>query len=100
MRAAAPHVEYSSFDVFPHVFTLAAVEDAFQNQPITKVDTIRRAVYSEIRENPFSQRDLSGFFFPLSVRFETSAGRNHLYTTRVYMLTNPFGERQFTFLIE
>ncbi|MBN1685012.1 MAG: hypothetical protein JW852_00075 [Spirochaetales bacterium] len=100
MRARAPDVDYSDFDVFHHVFTLATVEESFKNQAITEEQTIKRAVYPEITENPFSQRDGAGFFFPLSVRFETSSGRNHLYTVRVYMLPNPFGERQFAFAIE
>jgi hypothetical protein len=91
---------FNGFSVFQRVFTLAAVEESFKNQVIGEDAVIRRAIFPEIRENPFSQRDSTGFFFPLSVRFETDAGRNHLYTTRIYMLPNPFGERQFTFSIE
>ncbi len=100
MRGALPEEEYSDFSIFHRVFKLAAAEESFQNEPIQPGTAIRGTIYPEIRENPFSQRDSIGFFFPLSVRFETPAGRNHLYTTRVYMLPNPFGERQFTFAFE
>lgn len=86
-----------SFEVFQRVFSLAAADESFRNTEIGEEDRIRRAVYPEIRENPFTQRDAMGFYFPLTVRFETSGGRNHLYTARVYMAPNPFGERQFFF---
>ena len=100
MRGIAAEEEYSGFSVFKHVFTLAAVDESFKNQAIHEGEVIKRVIYLEIRENPFSQRDSIGFFFPLSVRFETNTGRNHLYTTRVYMLSNPFQEHQFSFSFE
>ena len=86
-----------NFEVFGNVFRLATAAEPFRNAEIVPEDDIRRAVYPVIRENPFSQRDGIGSFFPLTVRFETAGGRNHLYTARVYMLADPFGERQFTF---
>jgi len=89
--------ERKGFPAFNRIFGLAAAGEAFRNAEIGPEEDIRRAVYPEIRENPFSQRDEDGFFFPLTVRFETDSGRNHLYTARVYMLANPFGPRQFSF---
>ena len=85
------------FDVFGLVFRMAGSGESYLNEPVNPEMDIKRAAYPEIRENPFSQRDDGGFFFPLTIRFETRRGGNHLYTARVYMLTNPFGERQFTF---
>jgi hypothetical protein len=98
-RAALPDEELAGFEIFHRVFALAATDESFRNQAVSPGEDIRKTVYPEIRENPFSQRDSAGFFFPLTVRFETSTGRNHLYTTRVYMLPNPFGERQFGFFV-
>lgn len=100
IRGMYPKEMYSGFSVFQQAFELAVVEESFKNRPLDPSESIRRAVYPEIRENPFSQRDSTGFFFPLSVRFKTDSGHNHLYTTRVYMLPNPFGERQFTFSLD
>lgn len=97
VRETIPTEELAGFGIFHRVFALVAADESFRNQPVTKGEEIRRTVYPEIRENPFSQRDSLGFFFPLTIRFETTSGRNHLYTTRVYMFPNPFGGEQFTF---
>ena len=97
VRETIPTAELAGFDIFHRVFALAAAEESFRNQPVNPGEEIRKTVYPEIRENPFSQRDSLGFFFPLTIRFETTSGRNHLYTTRVYMYPNPFGGSQFTF---
>jgi hypothetical protein len=96
-RKTLPPETGDDLGVFERVFTLASAGEAFRNVEIGPTDDIRKAVYPDVRENPFSQRDATGFFFPLTVRFESAGGRNHLYTARVYMLTDPFGERQFAF---
>ena len=87
----------SDFDMFGLMFRIAGSGASYRNEPISPDLDIKRAVYPQIRENPFIQRDDGGFFFPLTIRFETRQGGNHLYTARVYMLANPFEERQFTF---
>ena len=95
MRKKTDSIE--GFGVFERVFRPAPADDSYKNEPIIEDDTVRKAVYPEIRENPLHQRDESGFFFPLTIRFETVGGRTHLYTARIYMQINPFSEPQFTF---
>ena len=96
-RSRVPVEDQQGFGVFRRVFSLAAVDVSFRNTLIGAEEDIKRAVYPEIRENPFIQRDDNGFFFPLTVRFESAGGRNHLYTARIYLLTDPFSGRQFSF---
>jgi hypothetical protein len=85
------------FHIFKRIFTPAPSTESLRNEVINPDDDFRNAVYPDIHENPFSERDSLGFFFPLTVRFETGNGRKHLYNARVYMLSNPFAMSQFSF---
>ena len=83
--------------IFGEVFRLLPSPSGFANRSIEPDETIRRIVHAEILENPFSQSDAVGDFFPLTFRFETEAGSVHLYGAKLYMAKNPFTERQFFF---
>ena len=52
-------------------------------------------MYPPILENPFTSSDRVGWYFEFSFRIIDSAGSSYIATTRVYMLANPFAERQF-----
>ena len=59
------------------------------------VPAVREVVYPPILENPFSSTDRVGWFFELSFRIVDSGGSSYIATTRLYMLANPFSDRQF-----
>lgn len=56
---------------------------------------IREIVLPRILENPFAWTDSVGSFFELSFRIIAADGNSYIAVTRVYMLRNPFAERQF-----
>ena len=89
----------SDFEIFSMLFRPVDPGESFRSEPLESGIQVRRAVYPDIFENPFSQRDSGGAFFTLTVRFETAERRNFLYTSRVYMRKNPFQERQFIFAV-
>jgi hypothetical protein len=56
---------------------------------------LREIVFPPILENPFVSADAIGSYFVLSFRIVDSTGGSYIGSTRVYLLRNPFGERQF-----
>ena len=83
--------------VFDEVFRLVPSPSGFANRAIEPDETISWIVHPQILENPFSQEDAIGAFFPLTLRIETSTGGVHLYAARLYISKNPFEDRQFYF---
>jgi hypothetical protein len=62
---------------------------------LAELPRIREVVFPEILEDPFITQDRFGSFFPLTYRITDENGTVYLLSTRLYMLHNPFGERQF-----
>jgi hypothetical protein len=58
---------------------------------------LTEAVFPEVLEDPFIARDDTGLYFQLTYRLVDENGAVHLPYARLYMLRNPFGERQFAF---
>ncbi|MBN1836059.1 MAG: hypothetical protein JW820_09435 [Spirochaetales bacterium] len=77
--------------------TEAAILEALGLEPaeLPRLPEAREIIYPPILENPFASADSLGWFFELSFRIVDSAGISYIASTRVYMLANPFGERQF-----
>jgi len=66
-----------------------------ETEELPGVPTVREIVYPPILENPFTSTDRVGWFFELSFRMVDSVGSSYIATTRLYMLANPFSDRQF-----
>ena len=64
---------------------------------LQELPRITEAVFPQILEDPFSSRDATGLYFELTYRLVDEIGLSYLPTARLYMLRNPFGERQFAF---
>jgi hypothetical protein len=58
---------------------------------------VTEVLFPEILEDPFIARDAAGMYFQLTYRMVDENGLSYLPVTRLYMLRNPFGERQFAF---
>jgi hypothetical protein len=58
---------------------------------------VTEVVFPRILEDPFSARDATGQYFELTYRLVVENGLSYLPTARLYMLRNPFGDRQFAF---
>jgi len=64
---------------------------------LRELPRVTEAVFPQILEDPFSVRDATGLYFELTYRLVDENGLAYLPTARLYMLRNPFGERQFAF---
>ena len=58
---------------------------------------VTEVLFPEILEDPFIARDAAGMYFQLTYRMVDENGLSYLPVARLYMLRNPFGERQFAF---
>ena len=58
---------------------------------------VTEVLVPEILEDPFIARDAAGMYFQLTYRMVDENGLSYLPVARLYMLRNPFGERQFAF---
>jgi hypothetical protein len=58
---------------------------------------LTEAVFPEVLEDPFIARDDLGLYFQLTYRLVDENGVVYLPYARLYMLRNPFGDRQFAF---
>jgi hypothetical protein len=63
----------------------------------TELPRVREVIFPEILEDPFISQDRFGTYFPLTYRITDENGAVYLPSTRLYMLHNPFAERQFAF---
>ncbi len=63
----------------------------------TELSEIREVIFPEILEDPFTAQDERGSSFHLHFRIVDKSGISHIGDTLLYMLRNPFGERQFIF---
>ena len=61
------------------------------------LNNIRDIIFPEIREDPFGRSDEVGSPFDLPIRVIDAQGRSSFARAVVYMLRNPFAERQFAF---
>jgi hypothetical protein len=68
-------------------------------KPEAALADIADVVLPQFQENPFSATDERGSYFLLAYRVVESTGASKVIETPLYMLRNPFGERQFFFRI-
>jgi hypothetical protein len=64
---------------------------------LQELPRVTEAVFPQILEDPFSIRDPNGLYCELTYRLVDENGLAYLPTARLYMLRNPFGDRQFAF---
>jgi hypothetical protein len=64
---------------------------------LAELPRVREVVFPEILEDPFISQDRFGTYFPFTYRITDENGAVYLPSTRLYMLHNPFAERQFAF---
>jgi hypothetical protein len=64
---------------------------------LQELPRVTEVLFPQILEDPFSLRDAAGLYFELTYRLVDENGLSYLPTARLYMLRNPFGERQFVF---
>ncbi len=76
--------------------TLAALL-GLKSAGLQELPRVTEAVFPQILEDPFSARDPNGLYFALTYRLVDENGLSYLPTARLYLLRNPFGERQFAF---
>ena len=86
--------------IFFDVFHLLPSSPDNPNDPLTSLDSIQQVIFPNIFENPFTEQDLQGYSFPMTVRFVTADGVSHFYGAKVYMHKDPFVEPQFSFAAE
>lgn len=60
-----------------------------------EIPRIRDVIFPEILEDPFTVKDEKGSSFRLSFRIIDQNGISYIANTLLYMLKNPFGEKQF-----
>ena len=58
---------------------------------------VSEVVFPEILENPFISQDQVGSYFQLTYRITDPNGVSYIPSARLYMLRNPFTEKQFAF---
>ena len=68
-------------------------------RPEAALADIADVVLPQFQENPFSATDERGSYFLLAYRVVESTGASKVIETPLYMLRDPFGERQFFFRI-
>lgn len=83
--------------IFFDVFHLLPSSPDNPNDPLTSLGAIQQVIFPNIFENPFTEQDLQGYSFPMTVRFVTTDGVSHFYGAKVYMHKDPFVEPQFSF---
>jgi len=64
---------------------------------LKELPTLTEVVFPQILEDPFIARDAAGMYFQLTYRLVDENGVAYLPAARLYLLRNPFGERQFAF---
>ncbi len=68
-------------------------------RPEAALADIADVILPQFQENPFSATDDRGSYFLLAYRIVESSGASYVIETPVYMMRNPFAERQFFFRI-
>lgn len=86
--------------IFFDVFHLLPSSPDNPNDPLTSLGSIQQVIFPNIFENPFTEQDMRGYSFPMTVRFVTADGVSHFYGAKVYMHKDPFVEPQFSFATE
>jgi hypothetical protein len=64
---------------------------------LKELPRLTEVVFPQILEDPFIARDPYGMYFQLTYRLVDENGIAYLPAARLYLLRNPFGERQFAF---
>jgi hypothetical protein len=64
---------------------------------LQELPRVTEVVFPQILEDPFIARDSSGQYFELTYRLVDENGLSYLPKARLYMLRNPFADRQFAF---
>jgi hypothetical protein len=59
--------------------------------------TLREVVFPPLLEDPFTSEDQEGSSFELTYRMIDLNGTSYIAEVRLYMLANPFNDRQFVF---
>ncbi len=79
---------YSNTEILIRVLGLQEIEPE-------QISTIREVIIPEILEYPFTLLDETGYQFSLTFRIVDQSGVSYLANSSLYMLRNPFGEKQF-----
>jgi hypothetical protein len=74
------------------IYTLGLEEMAVQDFP-----PLREVVFPPLLEDPFTAQDERGSSFEITYRMIDLNGTSYIAKARLYMATNPFTNRQFTF---
>jgi hypothetical protein len=59
--------------------------------------SLREVVFPPVLEDPFTSEDEGGSYFVITYRMIDVNGSSYITKARIYMLTNPFKDRQFSF---
>ena len=79
---------YSNTEILIQVLGLQEIEPE-------QISAIREVIIPEILEYPFTLLDETGYQFSLTFRIVDKSGVSYLAHSSLYMLRNPFGEKQF-----
>ncbi len=58
---------------------------------------LREVIFPQVLEDPFTTEDQQGMYFAITYRMIDTNGTSYIANARLYMLHNPFRERQFAF---
>ena len=82
------------------LFGLQAFFEAQDSDAVEVLKGLKEVVFPAFLENPFIARDERGSYFPLTFRCVGVDGVSFVSEIPLYMMKNPFGERQFFLEIE
>lgn len=68
-----------------------------EDMGIEKFPSLREVVFPPLLENPFTNEDEKGSSFEITYRMIDLNGTSYIAKARLYMPTNPFKDKQFTF---
>ncbi len=91
-------LEARGFDPRAIVFRLMGLQEEAAPPPAeaAEQEAVREILFPEILENPFTAENDRGSYFRLSYRWVSAGGASFVSEMTLYLLANPFGERQFT----
>ncbi|UCF99840.1 MAG: hypothetical protein JSV89_09945 [Spirochaetaceae bacterium] len=81
---------WSDHKILIHTFGLEEVG-------LEEFPSLREVVFPPLLEDPFTSEDEEGSSFEITYRMIDLNGTSYIAKARLYMLTNPFKERQFAF---
>jgi hypothetical protein len=81
---------WSNHKILIHTFGL-------EGMAVEEFPALREVVFPPLLEDPFTSQDERGSSFEITYRMIDRNGTSYIAKARLYMSTNPFTERQFTF---